>query len=453
MSETSQLDTIEQALQLLLQGDYQSVPEGTCTNTILIKRLADLHINRIDRTLSRSVDMSVTANRGVAGVAEMTREIKNIDRQSQNIAAAVEELSASVNSIASSASSAVGEVAHVSESASTGLDAARRAQSTMDEISQSVENSALKVNDLSSASEEIGSIVKDIEDIAKQTNLLALNATIEAARAGEAGKGFAVVASEVKNLANQTAAATENIRSRIENLRAEMGGIVAAMTEGNERVTVGRDVINSSTEEMHRISEQVGVVNSRMGEINHILEQQAEASQEVSVGVNSIASLSSKNVEQIEAVIEVLEATEDPIIESVNELVSSGGKTATIYAAKSDHMIWMRKLSQMLAGRAALNPDELSDHHSCRLGKWYYAQTDTEFTSLPEWRELEPPHAEVHKAGIDAARCYSRGDIEGAILAVKKADGASKKVMTLLTRIGERVGGTQITRRDQAALF
>jgi methyl-accepting chemotaxis protein len=439
MADEARLNTIEAALKIILAGDYHNVPEGNCPHTSLIKQLALSLVNRADGNLSRLVDMSVTANLGVSGVASMMREIKEIDSQSQSIAAAVEEMAASVHSISASAEGAASDVNQVAESAAIGLDSAMQAQSSMDEIATSVQNSASKVDGLSVASEEIGTIVKDIEDIAKQTNLLALNATIEAARAGEAGRGFAVVASEVKNLANQTATATVNIRARIDNLRSEMGGIIDAMNEGSQKANTGRDVINQSTQQMQNIAQQVDVVNGRMGEINSILGQQAEASREVSSGVTTIARMSSQNVDQVSKVIEILEKTEGPIVEGINELVGRGGKASTIYAAKSDHMIWMRKLAQMLAGRTALNPSELADHHSCRLGKWYDQQQDPDFTNLPEWRALQQPHRDVHAAGIEAARQYAGGNIDAAIAAVEKAEKASVEVMNLLGRIGEQI--------------
>ncbi len=439
MSLESQLKNIDTSLQIMLAGDYYRVPEGTCAQTTLVHQLASLLIKRAEGSLARTVDMSVTANKGVAGVASMMREIKEIDSQSQSIAAAVEEMAASVNSISSSAEGAAGDVNQVAESAAIGLDAALRAQTSMDEITTSVQNSAAKVDDLSVASEEIGSIVKDIEDIAKQTNLLALNATIEAARAGEAGRGFAVVASEVKSLATQTAQATENIRARIDNLRTEMSGIIDAMNEGNEKATAGREIINQSTEQMQNISQQVDVVNGRVNEINSILGQQAEASQEVSSGVSTIARMSAHNVEQVNSVIDVLEKTEGPIVAGINDLVGRSGKAAVVYAAKSDHMIWMRKLAQMLAGRTRLDANELADHHSCRLGKWYDQQHEPLFTRLPEWSALQKPHKDVHAAGITAARLYSKGDIDGAVKAVAEADVASKEVMTLLDQIAGKI--------------
>jgi len=437
-TNSQQLTQIEAALDILISGSFGNVPQGTCTITSKIRHLADLGIARADRHLNRTVEMSITANKGVASVAEMMREIREVDNQSQAIAAAVEEMAASVHTIADSSSQAANDVDHVAEYASAGMVAANNAQKTMEEINTAVKDAASKVHQLSEASEQIGKIVTEIEDIAKQTNLLALNATIEAARAGEAGKGFSVVASEVKNLANQTAKSTENIRSRIENLRNEMGGIVKSMQEGEEKSTQGQEVIALSSAEMVRIADQVDIVNGRIQEITGILEQQSEASREISGGVSTIARMSSQNVLHVEEVIDILEQTEGPIVESINDLAARGGPTATIFAAKSDHMIWMRKLSQMLAGRTKLNAEELADHHSCRLGKWYDTQKDTRFTSTLEWRQLNGPHKVVHSAGIEAARLYNNGDINGATKAVARANEASHEVMTLLTAIGNK---------------
>ena len=447
MSNNDNREAIEKSLTLILEGKFDSIPEGSCSTSKLIRQIADLNLNRVQKNLDRTVQMSITANQGVAGVAEMMRDIKEVDVQSQSIARAMQSLAHSVDEISQSADGATRDVAEVSQNAASGLEAARNAQGTMTEIADSVQHAASKVNDLSIASEDIGKIVKDIEDIAKQTNLLALNATIEAARAGEAGKGFAVVANEVKNLASQTADATETIRNRIENLRSEMAMIVSAMDEGNAKASAGKEIIDSSTKEMLKISDQVSLVSERMTGINTILRHQRENTDKVTEGAKSIATLSASNVSKINQVIDVLEATEAPIVESINDLAARGGKAATIFAAKSDHMIWMRKLSQMLAGRISLSPEELADHHSCRLGKWYDTQNDHSLTSLPDWTGLMTPHKAVHDAGIRASRLYNAGDIDGAIAAVREADEASRKVMDLLNRLG-----ADISRGNRLAL-
>lgn len=433
------LEKIDSIVDLLLAGRFGEIPEGVDRITTKLKQFAALNEARVQTNLERTVQMSITANKGVAGVAEMMREIRAVDSQAQSIAAAVEELAASVNSISESSLHASEEVGNVAHSAASGMRSAENAKLTMDEIIAAVKDAAGKVDQLSVASEQIGQIVKEIEDIAKQTNLLALNATIEAARAGEAGRGFAVVASEVKSLANQTAASTVNIRTRIENLRSEMAGIVQSMRDGESKAVAGQSVIATSAEEMVRISEQVDMVNGRIQEITNILGQQSEASREVSRGVATIAGMSASNVRKVEQVIAHLEETEAPIIKSINDLLQRGGEFSTIFAAKSDHMIWMRKLAQMLVGRTTLEPGELADHHSCRLGKWYDAQKSGAFTRLPEWTALKDPHKRVHAFGIEAARFYKAGDLEAAIRAVKAANDASLEVMSLLDRIGEQV--------------
>ncbi len=219
-----------------------------------------------------------------------------------------------------------------------------------------------------------------------------------------------------------------------------MAGIVQSMQEGEEKSSKGQEVIAKSSEEMTRISDQVTTVNNRIQEITGILSQQTEASREVSSGVSTIARMSGRNVEKIENVIHVLEESEAPITEGIADLAHRGGENAVVSIAKSDHMIWMRKLAQMLAGHADLKPDELADHHSCRLGKWYDAQTSQQFTSLPEWAELGKPHQAVHAAGIEAARLYENGDIQGAIDAVHEANVASEEVMRLLTCIEQKCG-------------
>src|SRR5204863_7490177 len=126
----------------------------------------------------------------------------------QAIATAAEEMGATIGEIAGSASSAA-------QAAAEAVDAAEAARGT--------------VANLDASSAQIGEVVKTITTIAEQTNLLALNATIEAARAGDAGKGFAVVASEVKDLAQETARATDDIAQRVRAIRTDTDDAVAAI--------------------------------------------------------------------------------------------------------------------------------------------------------------------------------------------------------------------------------
>src|SRR5439155_8194733 len=131
------------------------------------------------------------------------------------------------------------------------------------------------------ASAEIGAVIKRITAIAEQTNLLALNATIEAARAGDAGKGFAVVASEVKDLAQETAKATENISRLVEAIQRDTGAAVAATTQ---------------------ISEIIARVNDFQTTIASAVEEQTATTTEMSRNVAQAAAGSADISQQITAV-------------------------------------------------------------------------------------------------------------------------------------------------------
>ena len=134
---------------------------------------------------------------------------------------------------------------------------------------------------LAEAAQKVGDVVQLIQDIAAQTNLLALNATIEAARAGDAGKGFAVVAGEVKSLANQTAKATDDIRSQITAIQAETRSALGAIQE---------------------ISRTVQGVEEIASSISAAVEQQSAAMQEISGNVQQAAVRTQEAAESLQLV-------------------------------------------------------------------------------------------------------------------------------------------------------
>ncbi|MGE4281120.1 MAG: methyl-accepting chemotaxis protein [Magnetospirillum sp.] len=432
------LALIDEMVDMIMAGRYLSVPEGQCPISQKIKDLAGRLEERALAELKRNVEMSVNINEAVTETAGMMRSVTESDRRSQTIAAAAEQLHTSVEQIAENSSAAAQQAQAAEATVEAGRQASEKAVRSMQAISDAVAAAGGKVESLGQASAQIGDIVNQIEAIARQTNLLALNATIEAARAGEAGKGFAVVANEVKHLANQTAKATIDIRGRIETLRREMAEIVGTMEDGARAVETGQAVIAQTGEAMGQVSAQVADVTSRMQGIASILTQQEAASEEMSHGVGIIAEMSGRNVATIGQVANEMDNAAKLIAQTLGDMANLEIKDLTIHVAKSDHMIWRKRLADMLVGRETLRPDELSDHTQCRLGKWCNTISDPSIRNHPAFSDLDEPHRLVHQHGIEAARRYQGGDMDGALECVQLAAEASKGVMDALDRLGSR---------------
>jgi len=208
-----------------------------------------------------SETMSSTAERATQQSTVVAAASENASTNVQTVATAAEELAASIS-----------EISHqVSQASRIAAGAVQQAETTN-----------AKVLGLADAADKIGEVVALITDIADQTNLLALNATIEAARAGDAGKGFAVVASEVKNLANQTARATEEIG-------AQIGGIQSATLEAVSAIEDIAKTIAKIDEVNSGIASAVEEQGAATQEIARNVEQAAAGTQEVSQNIAGVS--------------------------------------------------------------------------------------------------------------------------------------------------------------------
>jgi methyl-accepting chemotaxis protein len=193
--------------------------EAEAARKAMMLRLADSFESSI-KGVVQSVASQATEMQGSATTLASAAE--QATQQATAVAAAVEQASANVQTVASSAEELTSSVLEIGRQMEQSAKIAHQAVGEADRTNIVVEG-------LSKTAQRIGEVVQLIQTIANQTNLLALNATIEAARAGDAGKGFAVVASEVKSLANQTAKATSDIKTQIDDIQATTGHTVEAI--------------------------------------------------------------------------------------------------------------------------------------------------------------------------------------------------------------------------------
>ncbi len=270
----------------------------------------NIFIEKLQKIIGQLAESSTSIENSSTGLATISEELlSNVEATSQranNVAAASEEMSTNLNNVAAAM-----------EQSSTNADmvatAADQMSATINEIAENAEkarkisgnavtqagSASEKMTQLGHAADKIGKVTETITEISEQTNLLALNATIEAARAGEAGKGFAVVANEIKELAKQTAGATHDIKTLIDDVQGtsratseEISQISTIIIGVNDIVSTIATAVEEQTAATREIAESISQVSQGIQEVNENVSQSSVVATDISKDIAEVSSSS-----------------------------------------------------------------------------------------------------------------------------------------------------------------
>jgi methyl-accepting chemotaxis protein len=433
----SAVDVLQQ-LNGLCDGDYMDKPAGDDELSQTVSRLAGLLRERAGSTMSNVVEISIRVNETACMTARLLHTFRNTDGQIQEMASTAEEMASSVVEIGRHGAQIKHSVETTGDAVASSEKALAVTTEKMDVIAKAVEQTSIEVSSIQTFAKQITEISSDIKRIAAQTNLLAINAAVEASRAGDAGRGFAVVAAEIKALSDRTTKATGEIAGIVGNLHTGVGVVVASMGASDTAVKDGNSAVQNLADAIAKVDESMTAVTGNAAHISEALKQQEIASQQIARGVAEIATNSTQSTQALERVVDAMDSAQSSLTHELAQISEVEVPNKIIKLAQSDHVIWKKRLANMMIGKAGLRAQELADHHSCRLGKWYDKVTDPELTGHPAFKKLAQPHALVHQHGIEAVRQYGAGNIQSALDHIEMVEEVSKDVLSLLRQLERR---------------
>lgn len=358
----------------------------------------------------------------------------------QHSVEAIEEMNATISEVAHSSSAISERTTMLVDQATDGnnviskaLDDIATAESTFVTIEE-------KFNRLHGYLVTIEDVVTLINQIADQTNLLALNASIEAARAGEHGKGFAIVAQEVRKLAEGTMNSVKMVNENVANLKQFSNDVSTSIQSTSSVIKIAVHDANSSLPLLTEIVETIIGIKQEMDSTAAASEEQATTMDDMSGQIQRIAKMADD--------IRLLgDETGQAIYQLSGEMntfrqniIGKNSVTLTtkslLLLSRTDHLLWKWRIYNMFLGLEKIDPNSVSSHKDCRLGKWYDdPMTQERFTSQLGFRQLDQHHKRVHDLAKETAVLFNNRQIEKAEASLQQLSIASDSVVAIIDEL------------------